>query len=672
MLALVESLIFPGNVTLPAVVLGGAVGVALGSLVGLLQAGLYARPRPWQLASWGAFGAAAGLWVALQVGAFAKLRGQHPRLALVALLTCGLGGGGVGLLLHLVQPTAGERLPFLRPGVARGSFAVLAAVALLGSEISAERLLVLRGYPAARAALLVATWLFVGAAATTFGAPAVKLARRVRVTTIGAYSLLLLGLAAAARLTPEEAERLFERPHSGAFLALARAASDFDGDGASGWFAGGDCAAFDAKIGPRSAEVPGNGVDDNCRWGDAAPAPRSEPTGTSPASPSPLSVLLVTIDTLRADHVGAYGYPRPTTPNLDRFAARARRFSHAYTSGGWTCLAIHSLFSGLYPRRLSWEPVALTVEQQIVPFPWQAHLAAGDAYMNTISALAKSPVPPFPILLRARGMRTGAALAGAAPARLFRYKRWLEESFDAVVTTEQDHDDGLTDAALGLFEGFGQQRFFLWVHYFEPHFPFRSQHEAPDFGDELIDRYDHDVAFTDHELGRLLERVQRERPDTAVIVTADHGESFEGGTPSHGLDLSEELIHVPLVIGAPGLTPAVVEEPASLVDLVPTILAWTATPRQAVLDGVDLLEPLSKQRVVLTDLWHRHQNGRLHLDLVAATGQSGRLLHDRLRQTWLSSTLGRTDTRAPSAPDPVLERALGNYLEQPAGVEEPP
>jgi arylsulfatase A-like enzyme len=115
--------------------------------------------------------------------------------------------------------------------------------------------------------------------------------------------------------------------------------------------------------------------------------------------------------------------------------------------------------------------------------------------------------------------------------------------------------------------------FFLWLHYFSPHWPY-ERHEGFDFGDDDLDRYDSDIAFDDREIGVLLDRLDelglRER--TIVFLTADHGEEFRdhGGT-KHGFRLYRELTHVPLLLFVPGVAPAVVSTPVELVDLFPTV-----------------------------------------------------------------------------------------------------
>ena len=116
-------------------------------------------------------------------------------------------------------------------------------------------------------------------------------------------------------------------------FATLRGLTDVDGDGFSALLGGGDCDALDPEVNPAAIEIADNGIDENCIAGDAT-APRVDVEATPvPATPSPRSVLLVTIETLRADHMGMYGYARDTTPALDRWAAGARVYERAFTPG---------------------------------------------------------------------------------------------------------------------------------------------------------------------------------------------------------------------------------------------------------------------------------------------------------------------------------------------------
>jgi arylsulfatase A-like enzyme len=148
--------------------------------------------------------------------------------------------------------------------------------------------------------------------------------------------------------------------------------------------------------------------------------------------------------------------------------------------------------------------------------------------------------------------------------------------------TQQDNDtnttsDRLTDAAIKRLSDpqFTGNRFFTWVHYLDPHADYLRHPGTPDFGRGMRDQYDHEVAFTDQHIGRLLDFVAQQpwAAHTAIIVTSDHGEAFgEHKLIRHGFEVWEELMRVPLIVYVPGQKPSRVKPRRSLIDLVPTVL----------------------------------------------------------------------------------------------------
>jgi choline-sulfatase len=283
-------------------------------------------------------------------------------------------------------------------------------------------------------------------------------------------------------------------------------------------------------------------------------------------------VLIVTVDTLRADRLSSYGYRRPTTPAIDRLLASGARFARARTVEPLTNPALCSLFTSTYPHEHGATRNGLRLK------PGMASLARA---------------------LGRRGYRT-AAFVGNWTLRdrisglgehfedyqeVFTRKRWLG-LFKAEATGED-----LTDAALVWLDGqlAGQRRpFLLWVHYVEPHAPYRFHEELAGRlgiqGDaSRADRYDTEVAFADREAGRLLGRIERDpalAASTLVVFAADHGESLgEHGEWGHGRNLYEPALRIPLGFAWPGrLRPQVVEEPALIVDVAPTVLGLAGLP----------------------------------------------------------------------------------------------
>ncbi len=304
----------------------------------------------------------------------------------------------------------------------------------------------------------------------------------------------------------------------------------------------------------------------------------------APAPPQRFpNVLLISIDTLRADRVSGYGYRRPTTPNLDRLMAAGVRFTEARTVEPLTNPALCSMFTSLYPHE----------------------------HGATRNGLAMHPhLPSAAARLGRRGFRTAAfvgnwtlknRISGLGEHfdeyhEVFTRKRWF-----GVFKGEATAED-LTDAALAWLAGHrrGPRRpFLLWVHYVEPHAPYRLQ--AP-FAARLDiaaegdvprqERYDTEIAFTDHHVGRLLAAVASDPAlagDTLTVFASDHGESLgEHGHWGHGRHLFDTTLRIPLSLTWPGrLEPGTIDAPALNLDVAPTLLGLAGLPVPAGFRGFD-------------------------------------------------------------------------------------
>jgi arylsulfatase A-like enzyme/HEAT repeat protein len=271
-------------------------------------------------------------------------------------------------------------------------------------------------------------------------------------------------------------------------------------------------------------------------------------------------VVIITIDALRPDHVGAYGYGRKTTPNIDALAARGVRFARAYTSAPNTSFASASLLTGKY-------------------YPTLARLGTPDG-QDTL-----------PLLLRRYAWKTAAfyppAVFYIAGDQLQAY-RDSNFQFEYVKVGDFSDAEARVDQITGFLAAEKPPRAFLWVHFFEPHEPY-ERWPGHDFGRADRDRYDSEIAYVDAAVGRLLEHLARTRPSAIVILTADHGEEFdEHGGRYHGTTLFEEQVRVPLIIAVPGVAPQVIEGPVELVDLAPTILGLLDIPIPLRMRGTDL------------------------------------------------------------------------------------
>jgi len=358
-------------------------------------------------------------------------------------------------------------------------------------------------------------------------------------------------------------------------LAFVRKATDRDHDGASALFGGGDCNDRDPRISPLAIDVAGNGIDEDCTGADMPlPQPVATGAGTSGSAPGAtarpaalerdFNLILVTVDTLRAGECGFLGYGQPTTPNLDALAAESVVFDRAYAMASYTGKALAPMLIGRFP----------------------SETLRDGGHFNTYA--------PGNTFLAERLQAAGLRTMGAASHWYFRQRFGVTQGFDvfdlsAVPASGQTDTDStttssqLTDAGERLLEGNSSGRFFLWVHYFDPHLQYVPHDGAPDFADpahpqgwRMHAAYDGEVWFTDQQIGRLIDyaRAQSWWKDTVVVVTSDHGEALgeHGINFQHGWEIWEPLMRIPLVFRVPGVAPHHVTVKRSAVDVVPTIL----------------------------------------------------------------------------------------------------
>jgi hypothetical protein len=330
------------------------------------------------------------------------------------------------------------------------------------------------------------------------------------------------------------------------------------------------------------------------------------------------TIVLITPDTLRWDHVSAYGIegggpPHPRTPRMDRLAAGGLRFSDARTPVPLTLPAHVTMLAGLPP-------------------------AATGVRLNTYGRLPSPAQRGFPLLperLAEQGYHTAAFVSAAVLGARY----GLDDAFGhyddgalghAGTVTVQERRGGATVAAALAHvrtRPVGEP-LFLWVHLFEPHAPYAADGS-----------YAGDVEDVDAIVGALLDGLAAAgRGEAAVLLTSDHGEALgELQERTHGLLLADGVLRVPFVLGAPGLEPGVREDPADLADVAPTLAALAGLPwpaRDVPGAGRDLLDgPSPSERVRVAETVYGHQLHRW-AQLVAARGPTGTLVDvgaDRLR-----------------------------------------
>ena len=294
--------------------------------------------------------------------------------------------------------------------------------------------------------------------------------------------------------------------------------------------------------------------------------------GTVPPTVAHPNVLLITVDTLRADRLGAYGYGAAATPHIDALAAAGARFPSALTHAPLTLPAHASLLTGLTPPR---------------------HGARdnGQALPAGVPTLAES--------FRAAGYATGAFVSGFPLDHRFGLARGFDEYDDRLPRGDDPRrasyverpGPDTTAAALRWIDARPAGRpWFAWIHYFEPHAPYDP---PPSLRAAFASRpYDGEVAAVDVQVGAVLQRLQEagRRAGTLVLLTADHGESLgEHGEDTHGVFVYEATLRVPLIVAGPGVPAG--RAPAATargIDAAPTLLDLAGLPALAEAEGRSL------------------------------------------------------------------------------------
>lgn len=306
------------------------------------------------------------------------------------------------------------------------------------------------------------------------------------------------------------------------------------------------------------------------------------------------NLLIITVDTLRADNLGCYGYFRDTSPNIDALAKEAVLFENCYTPVGQTLPSHTSLFTGVYPREHGVRTNFFRLDD--------SQMAALDGVYGPstkILSLASA--------LRAEGYNT-AGFVSAEPVKTpgglsAGFDHWYEPAEDKVTC------DVTNKEVFAWLDKKPKEPFFVWIHYFDPHGPYQppapydTQYQTDDelekFRDERgfedkgskirrepenqkvkdarkeINRYNGEIAYTDKNIGELFKELQTRGlwKDMAVVFTADHGEALgQHGCSGHG-DIWLEHLHIPCIMKAPGQSPRKESAPMTIVDVVPTLAA---------------------------------------------------------------------------------------------------
>ena len=310
------------------------------------------------------------------------------------------------------------------------------------------------------------------------------------------------------------------------------------------------------------------------------------------------NVVVVTVDTLRADHLGCYGYPRPTSPFLDSIAAQGTLCADATAAAAWTKPATATILTGLHPSRhgalYHGSLLQLPDGKQTLAeaFRERGYVTAGFVanpnlkkvfgFDRGFDVYYDSPVEDTVTLACLRGTFFGCLMTQLSRREF----NWNYENDVASMNRE----------VLAWLERNHDQRFFLYAHYIDPHIPydpparyreeFAQEHGFLLFNERKqavgIDRYDGEIRYCDDGLEQLVTRLQKlgAWDNTLFVFTSDHGEEFfEHGALGHGFSLYQEIVHVPLILRGPGVPAGkTLKKPVQILDLAATVLALSGKP----------------------------------------------------------------------------------------------
>ena len=322
-------------------------------------------------------------------------------------------------------------------------------------------------------------------------------------------------------------------------------------------------------------------------------------------------VILISIDTLRRDHVGAYGYPKPTTPTLDALGKGGLVADDAVSVSSWTLPSHLSMLTSTLP---------------------------GTHGGTDMKQAFNRSVPSVAELLNAQGVATHAVTSHLYVSPTY----GLDAGFDSMNFRQDRLAENVANHAMDLVDRFGDRPFLIFLHFYDPHWHYApppevlklfetsyagkltgnlkdfqnlraDQVKAADL-DHLLALYDGEIRYTDNEIGRLITHLRQRDVlrGTLMVVTSDHGEEFlDHGSWEHQKTLYEEVVRVPLMVAGPGVEPRRETQPTSLLDIAPTILDFLSVKQAPGMKGASLLRAVSESREMYGETDHTTDGTRL-------------------------------------------------------------
>lgn len=372
-----------------------------------------------------------------------------------------------------------------------------------------------------------------------------------------------------------------------------------------------------------------------------------EPAGPAWEDSPPSNVLFVSVDTLRADHLGTYGYARPTSPRIDALADEGIVFENAQAAASWTLPGLASVLTSTYPSTHGC---------------WSYGSRLDDSFTTlteilTAAGFDTACVTSHLFVTTRHGLQQGVVHFDDT----FAYPAVEPEDN---VSSELISNRGIRfiEQKAGAPDG---KPWFLWLHYFDPHANYMVHEGITErfvtpgersLNQTDIDNYDGEIAFTDLHVGRVLDALEEtgQAEDTIVVLLSDHGEEFlDHGGLRHGHTLFSELVRVPLILRVPGRSPARVAKVVRTVDVLPTVLDLVGLPTPADIMGRSLV----REGAPLPALAEIRLDPEALLEAVVHDGH--KLIHDLTNDTYvlfdLSADPSESRDVADELPDKLAE-----------------